>query len=195
VGALVAAAVVAVVVRATLVDFYHIGSESMQPLLTPGDGIMVDRTAYRAGEVRRGDVVVFDGRGSFLPYHRPDAVDALLRALRLTGDDTSYVKRVIAVAGDTLECCDADGFLLLNGEPLDEPYVYGGDAASDIEFVATVPEGRVWVMGDHRSASADSRALLGAPGGGMIAVDRILGRVTSVVWPLDRGAAVPREGG
>jgi signal peptidase I len=122
-------------------------------------------------------------------------VDALLRALRLTGDDTSYVKRVIAVAGDTLECCDADGFLLLNGEPLDEPYVYGGDVASDIEFVATVPEGRVWVMGDHRSASADSRALLGAPGGGMIAVDRILGRVTSVVWPLDRGAAVPREGG
>ncbi|GER21953.1 signal peptidase I [Zafaria cholistanensis] len=193
-GALVAAAVVAVIVRATLVDFHRIGSESMQPLLAPGDGIMVDRTAYRGGEVRRGDVVVFDGRGSFLPYQRPDAVDALLRALHLSGGGTSYVKRVIAVGGDTLECCDADGMLLLNGEPLEEPYVYDGDAASDIRFVATVPEGRVWVMGDHRAASADSRALLGAPGGGMIAVERILGRVTSVVWPLDRAAALPREG-
>ena len=91
--------------------------------------------------------------------------------------DVYYVKRILAVGGDTLECCDAEGRLLLNGEPLEEPYVPHGMRASDTDFAIEVPAGRVWMMGDNRADSTDSRALLGRPGGGMIPVDRILGTV------------------
>jgi signal peptidase I len=193
--ALLAAAVVAVVVRATLVDFYYVASGSMEPTLVPGDGLLVDRTAYGAEGPRRGDVVVFDGRGSFLAYQRPSAADRFLRALRLAGDDTIFVKRVVAVEGDTLSCCGPDGSLTLNGAALPEPYVMDGDRPSVQRFEVTVPAGRLWVMGDHRSVSTDSRALLGAPGGGMVPVDRVVGRVEHTVWPLDRTGPVGTEDG
>lgn len=183
--ALMAAAVVAIIVRATLVDFYYIGSDSMESTLEPGEGLLVNRTAYHGDGPQRGDVVVFDGRGSLLPYERASPADDVLRALRISGDDTAFVKRVMAVGGDTLSCCDEDGRLLLNGTPLHEPYLFAGDAPSDMKFTAVVPEGRIWVMGDHRSVSADSRSLLGAPGGGMIPVDRVIGRVERIIWPLD----------
>ncbi len=178
-------AVAALILRATLVDFFYISSESMTPALQPGDGLLVDRTAYD-GMPERGDVVVFDGTGTLVPYRSANPIDGLLKSMRLTGNGDYFVKRVIAVEGDSLSCCDADGLLELNGSPLHEPYVRPGDASSDVEFDVTVPAGRIWVMGDHRSDSADSRALLGAPGGGMIPADRVLGRVDNVVWPLSR---------
>lgn len=183
VGALVAAAVITLVVRATVVDFFYIGSTSMESTLNPGDGLLVDRLAYKDAEIQRGDVVVFDGRGSFLPYQRPNAIDSFARSLRLSGNDSIYVKRIIGVGGDTINCCGSDGRLSVNGFPVDEPYVFTGDNPSDMNFTVHVPQGRLWVMGDHRSVSEDSRALLGAPGGGMIDVDRVLGRVTEVIWP------------
>lgn len=186
------AAIAAIIVRGTLVDFYYIGSDSMETTLEPGEGLLVNRTAYHQDPPQRGDVLVFDGRGSLLPYQRASPLDDVLRALRVSGDDTAFVKRVIAVGGDTLSCCDKDGRLLLNGEPLHEPYLFAGDAASEQEFTAVVPEGRIWVMGDHRSVSADSRSLLGAPGGGMIPEERVIGRVERVIWPM--GAARHIEG-
>lgn len=192
VGALMVAAIAAIIVRGTLVDFYYIGSDSMESTLEPGEGLLVNRTAYHQDPPQRGDVLVFDGRGSLLPYQRASPLDDVLRALRVSGDDTAFVKRVIAVGGDTLSCCDKDGRLLLNGEPLHEPYLFAGDAASEQEFTAVVPEGRIWVMGDHRSVSADSRSLLGAPGGGMIPEERVIGRVERVIWPM--GAARHIEG-
>ncbi|MDN5756390.1 signal peptidase I [Arthrobacter rhombi] len=191
-GALMVAAIAAIIVRGTLVDFYYIGSDSMETTLEPGEGLLVNRTAYHQDPPQRGDVLVFDGRGSLLPYQRASPLDDVLRALRVSGDDTAFVKRVIAVGGDTLSCCDKDGRLLLNGEPLHEPYLFAGDAASEQEFTAVVPEGRIWVMGDHRSVSADSRSLLGAPGGGMIPEERVIGRVERVIWPM--GAARHIEG-
>ncbi|MGP9617032.1 signal peptidase I [Arthrobacter sp. AOP36-A1-22] len=191
-GALMVAAIAAIIVRGTLVDFYYIGSDSMESTLEPGEGLLVNRTAYHQDPPQRGDVLVFDGRGSLLPYQRASPLDDVLRALRVSGDDTAFVKRVIAVGGDTLSCCDKDGRLLLNGEPLHEPYLFAGDAASEQEFTAVVPEGRIWVMGDHRSVSADSRSLLGAPGGGMIPEERVIGRVERVIWPM--GAARHIEG-
>ena len=190
VGALAAAALITLVVRATVVDFFYIGSTSMESTLNPGDGLLVNRLAYRDSEIQRGDVVIFDGRGSFLPYQRPGALDSLAWALRLAGKDSVYVKRVIGVGGDTVSCCSPDGRLVVNGTPIDEPYILHGNKPSDLEFDVKIPEGRLWVMGDHRSVSEDSRALLGAPGGGMIPVDRVIGKVTDVIWPLDRRHSV-----
>lgn len=184
VGALIAAAVIALVVRATVVDFFYIGSTSMESTLMPGEGLLVNRLAYTDAEIQRGDVVLFDGRGSFLPYERPGALDSLAWALRLAGNDSVYVKRVLGVGGDTVSCCGPDSSLSVNGVPLVEPYVFAGDKASELEFDVEVPEGRLWVMGDHRSVSEDSRALLGAPGGGLIDNERVIGKVTDVIWPL-----------
>lgn len=165
----------------------------MESTLNPGDGLLVNRLAYKDAEIQRGDVVTFDGRGSFLPYQRPNALDSLARTLRLAGNDSVYVKRVIGVGGDTVSCCGPDGRLAVNGKPLDEPYVFAGDKPSAMEFNVTVPKGRLWVMGDHRSMSEDSRALLGAPGGGMIDSERVIGKVTEVIWPPEKRRPIAGE--
>jgi len=169
----------------------------MEPVLTEGDRVLVSRTDYAFGPIRRGDLVVFDGRGSFAPFHsgNPAYVDALLQLgqwLGVAGNGTTYVKRVVGVPGDTVECCSPDGLLEVNGEAVQEPYVYPGDAPSDVEFSVQVPQDRLWLMGDHRSVSADSRGLLGAPGGGMIPADRVIGRAMQIIWPADRSGRLER---
>ena len=96
------------------------------------------------------------------------------------------MKRVIGVGGDRVQCCDASGRLTVNGVPLDEPYLYPGDVPSRDAFDVVVPAGKLWVMGDHRSISQDSRAHLGDPGGGFVPEDRVIGRAFAVVWPFGR---------
>ncbi|MBD8045264.1 signal peptidase I [Arthrobacter sp. Sa2BUA2] len=196
--AVAAAVVLGGLVRAFVVDVYYIPSGSMEPLLEPGDRVLVSRTEYRTGEIQRGDVVVFDGRGSLAPLHSSDPVltQAVKQAgqwLGLTGSDTVYVKRVIGVAGDRIACCTAgDPRITVNGQPVDEPYLYPQDAPSEQAFDVVVPEGRLWLMGDHRSESADSRALLGAPGGGLIPEDRVIGRAQQILWPFERSTEIQR---
>ncbi|MGV3103307.1 signal peptidase I [Rothia sp. 32237D007AR] len=180
-------------VRSFLIDVFYIPSSSMEPTYEPGDRILVSKLATYP---QAGDVVVFDGTGSFAPYTpgNPWVRDPLTRTgqwLGIIGSDTVYIKRVIGVAGDTVECCDATGSLLVNGQPIAEPYLYHGDTVSDVRFRVQVPEGRMWVMGDHRSASADSRALLGAPGGGMIRTDKIIGSPVFIAWPAQRFGQAP----
>jgi signal peptidase I len=120
-------------------------------------------------------------------------------------DERDFVKRVIGVPGDRVRCCDAQGRVTVNGAALDETsYLYPGNAASEVSFDVVVPPGKLWVMGDHRAASSDSRAHLGDPGGGFVPEDRVIGRAFAVVWPLsnrqilsvpDTFAAVPAPTG
>lgn len=188
---LVVALIVWSIIRAFVVDVFYIPSGSMEPLLQPGDRIAVSRTAFASRPIERGDVVVFDGRGSFAPLDsgRGWIADGLQGAgewLGIVPNQTVYVKRVIGVAGDHVACCSADGRLTVNGKPIDEPYLYPGDAPSTMKFDVIVPQGRLWLLGDHRSDSVDSRALLGAPGGGLIRTDRVIGEPVAILWPLDR---------
>lgn len=178
--ALCIAVVTLLCVRTFLVDVYYIPSESMEPTYTPGDRVLVSKLEG-AGTVQRGDVVVFDGTGSFAPYESgssfwKDPAKSIGQWLGFVPTDTVYIKRVIAVAGDRLSCCSDNGKLVLNGQELDEPYLYPQDSPSETRFDVVIPHSRVWVMGDHRSASVDSRSLLGAPGGGMIHTNKIIGR-------------------
>lgn len=158
---------------------------------------LVSRTAFASEAIQRGDVVVFDGRGSFAPLSSGkgplvDTAAAVTQWFGLTGSDTTYVKRVIGIPGDHVQCCSSEGRLTVNGQVLEEPYVYPGDEPSKQKFDVVVPEGRLWLMGDHRSRSADSRGLLGAPWG-MVPLDRVIGRPVQIIWPLDRFAEVPRS--
>lgn len=152
-------------VRHFVAETYHVPSGSMAPTLESGEYILVDRTTR--GTATRGSVVVFDGEGYF------------------GGSSRYWVKRVIGVGGDRVRCCTDDGQLEVNGHPLDEPYLPASlSRASAIDFDVAVPEGRMFLLGDSRNDSSDSRNHLGDPGGGMVPVERTRGHVTRVVWPL-----------
>jgi signal peptidase I len=174
-------------VRTFLVAPFSIPSGSMEQTLHVGDRILVDRLSYRFHDVRRGDIVVFDGTEAF-------------GRLGTGKGETDYVKRVIGLPGDHVQSLGTGpngdgGVVRVNGKPLGESaYLYPGEAGSDGAFSVDVPAGHLWLMGDHRADSLDSRAHTGQPGGGMVPIDKVLGRVMVVVWPLDRLGRVPDSG-
>ncbi|MFD1658376.1 signal peptidase I [Streptomyces caeni] len=159
-----------------VVQPFDIPSGSMEPGLRVGDRLLVNKLAYRFGsKPRRGDTIVFDGTGYF--------------------GDADYVKRVVGVGGDHVVCCDKEGKLEVNGRSVDESsFLYPGDSPSDVPFDVVVPDGRLFVLGDHRGASSDSRDHLGSPGGGMIPVGAVIGRADWVAWPSSRWARLTRPG-
>ncbi|MGP9502842.1 signal peptidase I [Specibacter sp. AOP5-B1-6] len=186
-------------VRNVLADVYYIPSGSMEPLLLTGDRVLVSRLAFANHPIERGDVVVFDGRGSFTPLKSgagpvADAVVGTGQWLGLVPNDHIYVKRVLGVAGDTVKCCSTGGLLEVNGVPVTESYLHPGDKPSELKFEVTVPQGKLWLMGDHRSVSLDSRSLLGAPGGGLISTSRVIGSPLATVWPLGRLHLIDSDG-
>jgi signal peptidase I len=175
---LVVAIVVAVVVRAFVLQTFWIPSQSMENTLLVNDRVLVNKLIYYFRSPHRGEVAVFDAP----PNWR-------------NGSDEDIIKRVIGVPGDRIVCCDDQQRLVVNGQPLDEPYLYrsaGGvaDVASQQPFDVVVPTGRFWMMGDHRSDSADSREHY-IRGGDLVAAtipeDSIIGRAFVIFWPLGRG--------
>ncbi len=194
---LVAALLISLLIKTFLVQAFLIPSESMEDTLLVHDRVIVNKLADKPDEIHRGDVVVFRDPGGWLPDEKTDDVDVrglIHRGLVFVGIAPSasardLVKRVIGVGGDTVVCCDSQKRVTVNGVPLDESsYLYPGDRAtpSQAAFNVRVPQGRLWVMGDHRSESADSRFHLGDPGGGFVPVSDVVGRAFARVWPLSR---------
>jgi signal peptidase I len=185
-------------VRGLVVQSFYVPSGSMEPTLAPADRIMANRVRV-ASSLQRGELVVFDGTRTFDPHggtvsDRGSALDSALGAvssiLSLGVNESDYVKRVVGLPGDHVVCCNPDDLLTINDVAVAEPYLYPGDRPSELTFDVTVPAERIWVMGDHRSDSADSRAHLGDPGGGMVRLDDVIGRVAVVYWPASRAGTL-----
>ena len=174
-------------VRAFFFQAYFIPSPSMQQTLAVGDRVLVNKMSYEVGHPQRGQVVVFNGANSFEPeaHHHRGLFSPLLSLFGLAPNEDDFIKRVIGIPGDHVQCCDSTGHIQVNGIALSEPYLYPGDVPSGEHFDVVVPPGRLWVMGDHRSRSADSRAHLGDPGGGTVPIDKVVGRAVAIVWPLN----------
>jgi signal peptidase I len=189
------ALVLAVVVKAFLVQAFYIPSASMNDTLVVDDRILVQKVSYRFGGPHRGDVVVFADPGGWLDpsdSSAPGPVVAVLEKIGLYPAGGHLVKRVIGIGGDQVKCCDSEGRVSVNGVPLDErSYLAAGEKPSTIPFDVTVEKGYVWVQGDNRSSSADSRVHLGDPGGGQVPTEDLVGKVAAVVWPLGHATTLP----
>ena len=193
----VGALIVSSILRAFVGQMFIIPSESMENTLLVGDRVVVEKLT----DVKRGDVVVFEDPGGWLgPEESGQKRGSIGRFFEVVGllPDSSHghlIKRLIGMPGDKVACCDSKGRLLVNGQPLEETsYLYPGDAPSQMDFQVTVPAGRVFVMGDHRSASGDSRVHLQDtdPNGGnqgdaaFVPMDKITGRAIMIVGPAGR---------
>lgn len=165
-GAAAVGVVLALMLRALVLQVYFVPTASMAPTLRVGDRVLVEKASILWRAPAAGDVVVFDATDVWVP-----ATDGLL-----------VTKRVLAVAGDRIACCDAAGRLVRNGVALTEPYARG--TREHRHFVVRVPAGRIWVMGDNRAESRDSASFIGTSGGGSVPVSHVLGRVVAVVWPV-----------
>ena len=186
----VAAAVLTLLVKAFVIQVYRIPSASMENTLQIGDRVLVNKVVYHIRGIARGDVVVFSGQDSWGPDAPPPSgnpvvrvADDLLSGLGLHSDQTYYIKRVIGLPGDRVACCTG-GKVTVNGVPLDEgQYLFPGNPPSTFNFSKVVPAGHLWVMGDHRSDSDDSRYHPGDPGGGAIPENQVVGRAFLIIWP------------
>jgi signal peptidase I len=172
-------AVVAIWVAAQLFvgQVFTVRAVSMEPTLAAGDRVLVMRPLLDR-DLAHGDVVVVDVRGTFVPGTAATGPLAGT-VLAPTSAQAYLVKRVVGMPGDRVTCCASDGRLVVNGQPLDEPYLAPGVQASQDSFDVVVPSGRLWLMGDNRAVSEDSRAHLGSPGGGTVAVRAVVGRVVA----------------
>ncbi|MGW1994384.1 signal peptidase I [Embleya sp. NPDC001921] len=201
---LLIAIVLALLIKTFLVQAFSIPSESMENTIKVGDRVLVNKfSPWFGAEPERGQVVVFHDPGNWLQEAPKQSDNAVVRGLQKgmswvglmpSADEKDLIKRVIGVGGDRVQCCDAQGRLMVNGKPLDESsYLKKGVAPSTKVFDVTVPKGRIWLMGDNRDNSSDSRYHMDQPGNGTVDKDQVIGRAFTVVWPLNRihGLGVP----
>jgi signal peptidase I len=191
-------------IKTFLVQAFYIPSPSMENTLEPGDRVLVNKFSPWFGwQPQRGEIVVFKDPDNWLgttpPAHENPVLGGLKDVLVFIGllpsdDQRDLIKRVIGVPGDKVACCDAHGRVTVNGVPLKETsYLRPGSAPSLQTFAVTVPPGRLWVMGDNRGNSADSRYHMNDPGDGTVPISDVVGHAFVLIWPLNRmtGLGIP----
>lgn len=187
------ALLVSLLIKSFFVQFFYIPSGSMENTLQIKDRVAVNRVPFIGNDISRGDVIVFRDPAGWLPEASSVDGNRVTNAIReglvivgvVPNPAKQYlVKRVIGVAGDKVVA--KDQVLTINGKPTHEPYIFAGNTPSDTDFNITVPEGKVWVMGDHRGASGDSRVHQDDVNNGMVPVEKITGRVIATIWPLSQ---------
>lgn len=197
----VVALVASLLIKSFLVQFFYIPSGSMENTLQVQDRVAVNKIPFISKSIDRGDVVVFRDPDNWLPeivdYDTNKYLSIVKSALVAVGvlpnpAKQYLVKRVIGVAGDRIVCCTKDDKLTINGVEVDEPYIFAGNKPSEMTFDVTVPEGKIWVMGDHRGASADSRYHQEDINKGFISISKVSGRVFAVIWPFKNISYVPK---
>jgi len=211
---IIVALLIALLIKSFVVQAFFIPSGSMENTLQIGDKILVNKLVYHFRSIQPGDVVVFDGAGSWTPEppSHPSS-DPIVRAYDVTlkplfeavaglfgtaPGQTDFIKRVIGVPGDHVVCCNAQGLVTVNGVALHEQsYLYPGETPSEApagysgRFNLIVPPGRLWVMGDNRAVSDDSRLRQSDPGHGTITESSVIGRAFMIVWPPSRWRILP----
>lgn len=215
---IVTALVLSILLQTFVARVFLIPSESMQPTLNgcagcTGDRILVDKITYRFSDPRPGDVLVFKGTESWsVGYTSTRSDNVVVRGLEEIGsmvglvapDENDLVKRVIAVGGQTVECCDSEGRVMVDGVGIDEPYVVMDfpfePGSLDCTTVPSsgrcfgpvaVPEDRLWMMGDNRSNSADSRFHVGDGNQGTIPLENVIGKARWIILPPGRWGTIP----
>lgn len=195
-----AALLISFLIKTFLVRSFYIPSESMEETLHVDDRIIVNQLAPDLMPIEHGDVVVFKDPGGWLTpqVEQPvnwfvGAVDAVLAFVGLSAPDSNdhLIKRVIGLPGDVVVCCNDFGQITVNGVPLEEPYITLPDdvtKATREDFTVTVPDDKLWVMGDNRYNSADSsyHHAQGDPGDGFVPISDVVGRALLISWPVDR---------
>ncbi|RZS89781.1 signal peptidase I [Motilibacter rhizosphaerae] len=195
------ALLLSLLVRSFLVEAFVIPSGSMEQTLRVGDRIAVEKVGYRFGSISRGDVVVFHGPAGWESETSGEGAGGVLGAVQTVGSwfglptpsDDDFVKRVIGLPGDHVECAGPGLPVKVNGKAVAESYIYPGDDPSGTPFSVTVPPGDLWVMGDHRGDSADSRSHLDDPDRGFVPEHDVVGRAVAVVWPPTHWRRLPRD--
>ncbi len=197
----VVALVVSLFIKTFVVQFFYIPSGSMENTLQIKDRVAVNKVPFISRSINRGDVVVFRDPDNWLPEivdydtnkYVSKAKSALVAVGVLPNPTKQYlVKRVIGVEGDHIVCCTKAGNLTINDVEVTEPYIYAGNKPSEMKFDVTVPKGKLWVMGDHRGASSDSRYHQEDINKGFVPISRVTGRVVAVIWPFKNITYVPK---
>ena len=195
------ALVVSLFIKSFLVQFFYIPSGSMENTLQIKDRVAVNKVPFISNNIKRGDVVVFRDPDNWLPemidystnQFVAKAKSALVTVGVLPNPAKQYlVKRVVGVGGDRIVCCTKEGNLTINGVEVTEPYIFAGNKPSEMNFDVTVPKGKLWVMGDHRGASADSRYHQEDINKGFVPLSKVTGRVVGVIWPFKNITYIPR---
>jgi signal peptidase I len=197
---IISALVLSIIVKTFFIQFFYIPSGSMENTLEVNDRVGVNKFGALFSDIKRGEVVVFRDPANWLSPNYDDSSgirkvmkDSLVFVGVLPDPSKQYlIKRVIGVGGDKVRCCGKDGKIEVNGVSINEPYIYEGDKPSDSEFEVEVPQGFIWVMGDHRGASADSRFHTDDPNNGMVALDKVTGRATFIIWPFSNLAILEK---